>query len=1271
MRKSVAVITGLFLWNVLGHASPAPGQRSGHGVETGTPFVKWFGPQEYEGTPQVFSIEQDQRGILYAGLSSGGLREYDGTSWRIIATPHNAIVRSLTHGTDGRIYAGEVGDFGYLQPDATGAMRFTSLLSFVPKADRDFQDIRKIHATPEGIYVQSFERLFFLKKEGSGWRTKVWKPQTKFRNSWYVFGKLYLSVSGVGLQKLNGDSLQTLPLAGLEKTPEALVMAMLPYSGAKAATEEILMVTSDNRFQLLNEHGLRPFPVEAGPWQKLGTSTAAAVLLDGAFGFGRRGGGLLVLERDGRIRHYLDRSAGIASDGVLVVFTDRVGTVWLGLQNGIARVEEASPFSEFGRVNGISAAVNGIVRYRGVLHLATMAGLKKFDPEAGQFIDLPEIGTAQVMGLLVYGDSLLAAAARDGIFEVTGKSVKPAIASNLAVVYFTMARSRQNPNRVWLATGEGLASMRRDESGHWVDEGLVAKTPEVRSIVEPVPGELWLGTMAQGVVRVRLHGDSLKNPEVKRFGQADGLAGEGGVNVSLAAGRVVFGSAKGVREFDPATGRFKPSQLFGAIPTGGGPEEYTLAADRKGNLWVNFGIRPVLLVSQKNGTFKLDQLRLRRIGDGVVQAMSLDDDGVVWLGGLERVFRYDPAKVRTTKESFPALIRQVTLGDKGQTVLYAGEGPAEQAAIPFRRNSLRFETAIASYEDSSKNQFQSRLEGFDNDWSAWTTETRRGYTNLPPGKFTFRVRARNLLGQESAETQFHLKILPPWYRTWWAYTLYGLALLAAVVGAYRVIRWRVVVRERAKSILREARFRAETAAAEAKTLQAENERNKNVQLLSDIGKDLTSSLNLDTILFKLYEHVSSLMDATIFRVGICSTQREEMQYRLVVEKGERLASYTLPNSERNQFAAWCVENRKPVFMGDASSESSQYGAIRDESGSLSGDGENPAAPESSVYLPLAMKDRVMGVITVQSFSKNAYTAYHLDLLENLAAYTSIALDNAEAYLNLKSAQEQMMVQERLASLGTLTAGIAHEIKNPLNFVNNFADLSIELMSELREEIDKLKAGTSADIENMDLLISDLTGNAMKINEHGKRADGIVRSMLLHSRGQAGERQLTDINAMLDEYVNLSYHGMRAQDSSFNATIEREFCSGVGMLDVIPQELSRVFLNLLNNACYAIHERAKKGVPGYAPTLRVRTVNLGDSIEVRIRDNGTGMPPEVRDKIFNPFFTTKPTGQGTGLGLSISHDIIVQEHGGQLEVDTEAGQFTEFVVRLPRQRRKAA
>lgn len=276
----------------------------------------------------------------------------------------------------------------------------------------------------------------------------------------------------------------------------------------------------------------------------------------------------------------------------------------------------------------------------------------------------------------------------------------------------------------------------------------------------------------------------------------------------------------------------------------------------------------------------------------------------------------------------------------------------------------------------------------------------------------------------------------------------------------------------------------------------------------------------------------------------------------------------------------------------------------------------------------------------------------------------------KAYAELKATQQQLITQEKLASLGQLTAGIAHEIKNPLNFVNNFAQLSTELTDEFVEKLDANADKTVGEVRGeLNDLLADLRTNNAKINHHGKRADGIVKSMMQHARGSSGQREMTDINHLLDEAVNLVYHGMRANDPSFNVTIEREYDESIGKIEVVPQDITRVFLNMVNNACYAASQKQKANSKGqtanFSPTIAVATKNLRDGIEIRIRDNGNGIPVDIREKIFNPFFTTKPTGQGTGLGLSISYDIIVQQHKGEIKVETEEGKFTEFVVRLPK------
>jgi len=301
-----------------------------------------------------------------------------------------------------------------------------------------------------------------------------------------------------------------------------------------------------------------------------------------------------------------------------------------------------------------------------------------------------------------------------------------------------------------------------------------------------------------------------------------------------------------------------------------------------------------------------------------------------------------------------------------------------------------------------------------------------------------------------------------------------------------------------------------------------------------------------------------------------------------------------------------------------------------------------------------------------------FVLIYSDVTERKRAEAEIraARDTAEKALQeLQAAQASLLHAQKMAALGQLTAGIAHEIKNPLNFVNNFAELSGELLDELRETTAPAVAALDDDTRtSVDEVVEMLRGNLDKIAEHGKRADGIVKSMLEHSRGVSGERRAVDLNALIEEALNLAYHGARAQDAGFNITLEREFDRGLAPIELAPQEMTRVLLNLFGNGFYAAAGRQRDGAgPDLRPTLRVMTRDLGDAVEVGVRDNGTGIPPEIRDKLFQPFVTTKPPGEGTGLGLSIAWDIVTQQHGGTIAVDSVPGEFTEFTIRLPRAR----
>lgn len=451
----------------------------------------------------------------------------------------------------------------------------------------------------------------------------------------------------------------------------------------------------------------------------------------------------------------------------------------------------------------------------------------------------------------------------------------------------------------------------------------------------------------------------------------------------------------------------------------------------------------------------------------------------------------------------------------------------------------------------------------------------------------------------------------------------------------------------------------------ARLFEETRQRAAELSTVNSISKALAAHLELDKLINLVGEKLRKLFNANMAYVALCDKKNNMINFPYGY--GDKFPPLPLGEGLTSQI----ILKGQPILINrEIEAATAQMGIKRQ------------GLPSTSYLgVPIPVGNEIIGAISVQSTEQeNRFSEDDMRLLNTIAANVGVAINNAEAYsqlnitverLNvtlrdLKSMQQQLVTQEKLASLGQLTAGIAHEIKNPLNFVNNFAEVSIEIVADLKEEINNLKGKIPAqESENIFDLLNDLEGNAQRINQHGKRADSIVRSMLQHSRGKAGDRQNADINAMLEEDLNLAYHGMRARDTSFNITIERDFDENLKEISIVPQDISRVFLNIINNGFYEANKKKKKLNGEFSPTLKVSTIDTKDKIEVRIRDNGNGIPVEVRDKLFNPFFTTKPSGEGTGLGLSLSHDIVVKQHQGEIRFETESGQYTEFVICLPR------
>jgi GAF domain-containing protein len=443
-----------------------------------------------------------------------------------------------------------------------------------------------------------------------------------------------------------------------------------------------------------------------------------------------------------------------------------------------------------------------------------------------------------------------------------------------------------------------------------------------------------------------------------------------------------------------------------------------------------------------------------------------------------------------------------------------------------------------------------------------------------------------------------------------------------------------------------------------------------LQALGEVSQAVNSTLDLETVLTTIVGRAVELSRTDAGAIYVFDEGRKEFRLHATYGMSEAMiaaiSDQHIGLGDSNIGAA--TAQRKPIQVPDIRNQPSPVNEIVLREGY-----------RSILIIPLLRPDHIVGALVVRRKTPGEFLQSTINLLQTFADQSVVAIQNARLYENLeartrelaksledlRNAQDRLVQTEKLASLGQLTAGIAHEIKNPLNFVNNFSGVSTELIDELQDTLKGIRFDKKARTE-INELTNTLRGNLEKVVQHGKRADAIVKNMLLHSREGSGEHRPVDINALVEESLNLAYHGARAEKQGFTITLERSLDPAAGEVDIFPQEIARALLNLISNGFYAATKRKAATNGGdYEPTLAATTKNLGDRVEIKIRDNGTGIPPEVKERMFNPFFTTKPAGEGTGLGLSISHDIIVKQHGGSIEVETQPGEFTEIRVILPR------
>jgi signal transduction histidine kinase/DNA-binding response OmpR family regulator len=992
--------------------------------EIGVPVFQGHSFKEFKDVGQIWTILQDKRGIMYFGNSGGDILEYDGATWRRITT-NMSVVRSLAMDDSGKVWVGGNGSFGYLAPDETGATHYVPMVDKIDPKDRSFTDVWQIAITPQGNYFRSYGEL--LRWDGKAVHAWHADGPATFQALTRIGDHTYTAQTGVGLEEIVGDDL--LPLPGGDAWRTSRKLFLYPYDNGR-----ILVTARGQLLSLYDGQKQVPFPTGADDFFKQHPVYSSSMLTDGGICINTLDGGAVILEHDGRLRQIIGKEDGLLDDGALSSFMDRDRALWLGTGYGITRVEIGSPLSVFS-----TYPIQNAIRFDGSIYSASATGTDSIaklvaDPltKRPKFVKIP--GTTQAFLMRPFkdpfgGPSQLLIATSDGVMRLAGDKLVPAMpaTSGPTEQTYTIRQSVKNPARVYIGHGDGVGSMRWD--GHqWIDEGRLPLIYEARILAEDTDGSLWVGGSPTRLLHIQVQPDGLREATYASVTQKEGVP-EGGLTPTLIDGTIYGnpgGTTKGLYRWDRATQKFVIDNRF-LLPIDAPDAGSGIVQNEDGSVFSNTStadqFRLGRFFKQPDGSWKLDEDTYRPLTHYRVGGGGFVDGDYVWAYG-EVLLRLDTRIKPRALDLTPPLIRQVSSGPK---VLFGGDPLPGQTdlRLPPATRALSFQFATLAYGATESTNYQYLLEGADKDWSAWGKQKEANFSGLGPGKYRFRVRSQGEDGRVSPEGVYTFSITPPWYRSNLAYLVYLLLFLLITYLAWKLIteHERKKARRKTEELEAQARILEATVAERTQEITAQASeiaaQKDSIELLSDIGKEITASLDLNTILFKLYERVNQIVDASVFGVGLYRPEKHLIEYSLAIERGKRYAPYTRSTDDKNQFPVWCIDHRQPILMNDVAAESTKYIADYVHSGGELEDGTSAQPPASMIYLPLIAQERVLGVLSIQSFKKNSYTEQHLSLLENLAAYTTIALDNANAYQVIN--QREHEVRERAAELVTINS----------------------------------------------------------------------------------------------------------------------------------------------------------------------------------------------------------------------------------------------------------
>ena len=1031
--------------------------------DIGTPFLSLFSPKVYNGHPQIWAIEQDNNGVMYFGGRS--VYSYDGVSWRSITVPNASVVRTLGRDNNGKIYVGIRNGFGYLAPsDSTSEMEYVSLSENLVDSIKTFGDVWDIKASTSHVYFLAAKQLFIYNL-----KTKVIKnlptQGTTLRGLLHQENYYFHNENGIGFINPNVENIQL--LANTDTLKKPVLSGIISYS----PTELLLFTQAGEIWKYdLSTQSISYFPTEIDVFIQNPPLTVvydAITLKDGNILISSIFKGAFLIDRNGKLIKKIDKSVGLPTQTIPYIFEDRDENIWLGLDAGIAKMELKTPFRFFAEEKaGFEGVVLAIEQLDGILYIGTTKGIYYKNKEAN-FVKIQGLEGFcwAIKPIEVNGEKHLYAITQDNLFYIT-----PQKALILSEANSANALEQLSPNKAILAGRGGFTILQFDTptKARSIQKGIIDGS-QIRTIAV-IKNKVWLGTIQEGLYRLSYNSDSLNTQDIFHIDSIATIPKNNELSVFNYKDELLIGTKKGFYTFNSEKNTFEihssfkntteKYSVFRAITT---PQNEFYLVGTNLNDIITF------IATDKNGKRELLQIPFLKLPSMSTQALYYDDENTIWIGGSEGLYRYYPQKAKEydyTKIPKPT-IRKVFLGEDslffgGNYVnkegLFLESQPKEaEPVFLYENNSLTFHFAAPIFQEGVQYSYQ--LEGYDKEFSNWTSETKKAYTNLYEGNYTFKVKAKNVYTAESEMTTYSFKILPPWYRTWWSYLIYFVLGALAVWGLIWINTQRLkkanqklenTVRERTAELMEsneeivqqnfqlnqqkeeiEAQNENQTKLNESLSIQkAEVEKAyKNVQLLSEIGQEITAILNFEDLIKSVYQNVNALMPADGFGIGIFDAPQHRISFQGFMEKGQELP-YHFDSLQENTLAVKCFSSLKEIIINDLETEAAKY----DYQITEVKEGEIPL---SLVYLPLQLENKPLGVITVQSFQKNSYSERELTFLRSLASYVSIALDNSSAYELITEKNQKITDSIRYAQ--TIQQAIlpsAKKIEKPFRLSNS-------------------------------------------------------------------------------------------------------------------------------------------------------------------------------------------------------------------------------------------